>query len=211
MPNNLPKMLNRCMKNPIIKKIIGYILNGLLISLPLVITFYVVYRLFTWLDGLIPGEREYPGLGILLLLVLLFLLGFIGTKVINEPLKRLFMRFLDRVPLIKTIYKSITDLLGAFVGSKKRFNQPVLVKVSKEMDLEMIGFVTDEDLSELGDSKELQGKVAVYFPMSYSFAGHMMIVPKNNVTPVDRNAVDVMKYIVSGGVVELDHEDHATS
>lgn len=79
------------------------------------------------------------------------------------------------------------------------------------MDLEMIGFVTDEDLSELGDSAELKGKVAVYFPMSYSFAGHMMIVPKSNIQPVDRNAVDIMKYIVSGGVVELDHEENASA
>ena len=78
-----------------------------------------------------------------------------------------------------------------------------MVKVSKDMDLEMIGFVTDEDLKELG---HIEGKVAVYFPMSYSFSGHLMIVPRSNVRVIERNAVEVMKYTVSGGVVEFDDD-----
>jgi uncharacterized membrane protein len=90
------------------------------------------------------------------------------------------------------------------VGNKKKFNQPVLVKVSDQMDMEMIGFVTDTDLSVLGD---ISGKVAVYFPMSYSFSGHMMIVPVRNIKRIERNAVDIMKYTVSGGIVELDPEN----
>ncbi|MCC6599314.1 MAG: DUF502 domain-containing protein [Crocinitomicaceae bacterium] len=205
------------MSNRSLKKIIGYILNGLLITLPIFATVYLIFKLFTWLDGLIPRliyskkdleefestGHTFWGWGILSLLLILFLMGWIGSKVINEPLKRWFDRQLDRLPLIKTIYKSITDLLGAFVGSKKRFNQPVLVKLSYDPDLEAIGFVTDTDLSELGD---IPDKVAVYFPMSYSFSGHLLLVPVKNITRIERNAVDVMKYIVSGGVVEIEHE-----
>jgi uncharacterized membrane protein len=93
--------------------------------------------------------------------------------------------------------------LSAFVGKEKKFNQPVLVKVSETMELEMIGFITDTNLSELGN---IQGKVAVYFPMSYSFSGHMMIVPVKNITPIERNSVDILKYTMSGGIVELEHE-----
>jgi uncharacterized membrane protein len=93
--------------------------------------------------------------------------------------------------------------LSAFVGKEKKFNQPVLVKVSETMELEMIGFITDTNLAELGN---IQGKVAVYFPMSYSFSGHMMIVPVKNITPIERNSVDILKYTMSGGIVELEHE-----
>jgi uncharacterized membrane protein len=71
--------------------------------------------------------------------------------------------------------------------------------------VEVIGFVTDEDLSELGS---IEGKIAVYVPMSYSFSGHLIVVPAANVKPVDRNAIDVFKYIVSGGVVEIDQGKH---
>jgi len=102
------------------------------------------------------------------------------------------------------LYNAISDVLSAFVGKEKKFNQPVLVKVSDQLDMEMIGFITDTDLSELGN---IQGKVAVYFPMSYSFSGHMMIVPVKNLTRIDRNSVDILKYTMSGGIVELDPEN----
>ncbi len=186
----------------IARKLIQYVLNGLLISLPIIITAYVIFKMFTWLDSLLPIEHRYPGMGILMLVAVLALLGYRGAKFINDTIKFWLEKMLDRIPLIKTIYKSITDLLGAFVGQKKAFNQPVLVKLSDQNDLEAIGFITDEDLHELGNIKE---KVGVYFPMSYSFSGHLLIVPVKNIKPIDKSAVDVMKYIVSGGVVDLEH------
>jgi len=82
---------------------------------------------------------------------------------------------------VKTLYSSITDLLSAFVGQKKRFNRPVLVKMSNETDLERIGFVTDEDLSLLDGS---QDKVGVYFPHSYTYTGNLWIVPKSRLTAI---------------------------
>lgn len=198
-------MMQFCgMLQRLFKRLIQYVLNGLLISLPMIMTGYVIYKMFTWLDSLLPIEHRYPGMGILMLLLVLAVLGYLGAKFINDTIKFWFNKFLDRIPLIKTIYKSITDLLGAFVGQKKAFNQPVLVKLSDTNDLEAIGFITDEDLQELGNIKE---KVGVYFPMSYSFSGHLLIVPVKNVKPIDKNAVDVMKYIVSGGVVDIDHNN----
>lgn len=192
--------------NQFFGRLFNYILNGLVIVLPAFATGYLIYVIFSWMDHLIPGERKYPGLGILILVVLLGVMGWLGALFINNRISKLFDAMLSRVPLIKTIYKSITDLLGAFVGSKKRFTKPVLVKMNRDLEMEVIGFITDEDLSELGS---IEGKIAVYVPMSYSFSGHLIIVPAKNVTPVDRNALDVMKYIVSGGVVEIDSEDGA--
>jgi uncharacterized membrane protein len=198
-------MMQFCgMLQRLFKRLIQYVLNGLLISLPIIMTGYVIYKMFTWLDSILPIEHRYPGMGILMLLLVLAVLGYLGAKFINDTIKFWFNKLLDRIPLIKTIYKSITDLLGAFVGQKKAFNQPVLVKLSDANDLEAIGFITDEDLQELGSIKE---KVGVYFPMSYSFSGHLLIVPVKNVKPIDKNAVDVMKYIVSGGVVDIDHNN----
>jgi uncharacterized membrane protein len=186
-------------------RIIQYILNGLLLTLPFVITGYVVYRLFQLLDGLLPIEHRYPGMGILLLLSFLALFGWLGSKFINETIRFWFNKVLDRIPLIKTIYKSVTDLLGAFVGQKKSFNRPVLVKLSKENDIEVIGFITDDDLKEWGNIKN---KIGVYLPMSYSFSGHFVIVPIENVQVINKSSVEVMKYIVSGGVVDLENESN---
>jgi uncharacterized membrane protein len=144
-------------------------------------------------------------MGILMLLTFLGLFGWLGAKFINETIRFWFNKLLDRIPLIKTIYKSVTDLLGAFVGQKKSFNKPVLVKLSNQNDIEVIGFITDEDLRELGN---IQSKVGVYLPMSYSFSGHLVIVPIANVRPIDKSSVDVMKYIVSGGVVDIESDQN---
>jgi len=193
------------MLRKVFTRLVQYILNGLLLTLPIFITVYVIYRLFHWLDKLLPIEHRYPGMGILMLITFLALFGWLGARFINETIRFWFNKFLDRIPLIKTIYKSVTDLLGAFVGQKKSFNRPVLVKLSKENDIEVIGFITDDDLHELGN---IRNKVGVYLPMSYSFAGHLVIVPVENVKPIDKSSVDVMKYIVSGGVVDIEGEHH---
>lgn len=201
------------------RKAIGYILNGVLVTVPIAIVVFIIYKVLVWLSipfvslresGLTAREKELTHteidpIGILILLVSLFAIGFLWAKLISEPVKDQLGKWLDRIPL----YKSVKDLMNAFVGSKKRFNKPVLVKINKEQDIEVIGFVTDEDLTELG--QESHGKVGVYFPMSYSFAGHLMIVPKANVRIIDKNSVDVMKYIVSGGIVELEGEESSTN
>jgi uncharacterized membrane protein len=192
------------MKHPITRKLFAYLINGLVLALPIYITGFVLFTVFDSLDRILPVDHKYPGLGILILLVALIILGFLGAKIINDQIRNRFSKFLDRIPFIKTIYKSITDMLGAFVGNKKRFNKPVLVRLSKEHDVEVIGFVTDEDLQEIGEAQS--GKVGVYVPMSYSFSGHLVIVPRSSVKPITGNSLELMKYVVSGGVVEFEPE-----
>jgi uncharacterized membrane protein len=192
------------MKQSFSRKLFAYLINGLVLALPVYITGYVLYTIFTSLDRVLPIEHKYPGLGIVILLISLIILGFLGAKIINEQIRNRFSKFLDRIPFIKTIYKSITDMLGAFVGNKKRFNKPVLVRLSKDHEVEVIGFVTDEDLQEIGEAEA--GKVGVYIPMSYSFSGHLVIVPRSNVKLITGNSLELMKYVVSGGVVEFEHE-----
>ena len=86
--------------------------------------------------------------------------------------------------------------MGAFVGDKRKFNKPVLVTMNKENNLYQIGFITQEDLKELG----LNEMVAVYIPQSYAFAGHHFLVPKENVKSLNVSGTIAMKFIVSGGI-----------
>lgn len=188
-----------------LRKFLGFFLNGLIFSVPLVITIFIVYQLFNFFDGLLPVDRRFPGSGILVLLIVITSIGYLGSTFVAQPIRNWFHTLIERIPLVKTLYSSITDLLSAFVGQKKRFNRPVLVKMSIDSDLERIGFVTDEDLSLLDNSND---KVGVYFPHSYTYTGNLWIVPKNRITPIDKNSADVMKYIVSGGVVDFDEEEH---
>jgi len=146
------------------------------------------------------GKPIYiPGLGILSVMIVIFLSGVLVTSVITDPIKNWFNRWLNRLPLFKFLYSSIKDLTEAFVGEEKKFNEPVLVTMN-EMGVKKIGFLTQKDLSGLG----LPGEVAVYFPWSYSFAGQVVIVPADKIKHLDKNAAEMMKFVISGGVSGLD-------
>ena len=102
------------------------------------------------------------------------------------------------MPVFNVIYTSFKDLTEAFVGDDKKFSEPVVVEVN-ETGLKKIGFLTQKDLSKIG----YPGDVAVYFPLSYSFAGQVCLVNADRVKPLKMSASEAMKFIVSGGVSQL--------
>jgi uncharacterized membrane protein len=188
-----------------VKRLVGWFLQGFLYIAPLGVTAYVVYRVFTFVDGPLGQLEELffgahvPGLGVLTVVVLLTLLGWAGSSIIARPVRGFTRRLLERAPLIGAMEGAVRDLLSALFSKERRFKQPVLVRMNAVSDLEKLGFITQEDLGELG----LGGKVAVYFPHSYNFSGELFIVPRERVRPVDIPAKEAMKFIVSGGMIHL--------
>lgn len=176
----------------------NYFIRGVIFLVPVAATIYMIVQTFIFIDGIIP--YDIPGLGILTLLVTLTLFGVLASTVLAQPLVMWGNQILESAPLIKTIYTSIKDLLSAFVGNEKRFDQPVLVKLYENAAVQKLGFMTSDDLSELGIPS---GKVAVYLPHSYAFSGNLFIVPAENITLIEAKAADVMKFIVSGGVTKI--------
>jgi uncharacterized membrane protein len=188
------------------KKILNYLIQGLVYIAPLGITAYLVYASFTLIDGLSQKlltrffDVQIPGLGFLSLIVFLIFVGFLGRTIIAQPLKRIFNGIIDRIPLLNFIYSAFNDLFSAFAGKEKKFNHPVIVKVNLNSDLEKLGFVTEENLDLIGETD----KVAVYFPHSYNFSGEMFIVPKTHIRTLDVNSGEMMKFIVSAGLAGWD-------
>jgi len=186
------------------KKLFAYFLQGLLYIAPLAITGYIIYMVFTVIDGTIQKyiypiiDIQIPGLGIIMLFVFLTLLGLLGSTIIAKPIKRVFNKIIDKTPIIKVIYSAFRDLFAAFAGKEKKFNKPVLVKVNHISELHKLGFITESDLSKI----DMLDYVAVYFPHSYNFSGEMFIVPKDSIKQVEIPSADVMKFIVSGGVAD---------
>lgn len=184
----------------ILQYLVGWFFSGLLIVAPAAITIWALYTAFVWIDGLLDLENRIgypaPGLGFLASLALVTLIGFLASNFLTRFLIDLTEQIFTRLPLVRLIYKAIKDLLEAFVGEKKRFDQPVLVSLIPGSDAKAIGFVTRPDLGELG----LENQVAVYFPQSYNFAGQLMLVPKERTSPVTVDSTQVMTFIVSGGV-----------
>ncbi len=176
------------------RKIARYFFSGMLFIVPLVATGYFIFLSFSWLDGLL--QLPYPGLGFVIIFGVILIFGYITSTFALNTVTDWLDHLINKIPFIKLIYSSVKDLIGAFVGDKRKFSKPVLVTINKENSLHQIGFVTQEDLTELG----LRDMVAVYFPHSYAFSGNHFLVPKENVKPLDITGPAAMKFIVSGGI-----------
>ena len=182
------------------KKIINYFLQGLLYIVPITVTLYVVVWTFQKIDGILPFQ--FPGLGLIIIISLITIIGFLGSAVITSPINAYFQNLLKRAPLLKTIYSSVKDLMSTFVGNKKGFSEPVLVKIYENSTIERIGFITNEAVESLNIAK---GKVLVYMPHSYAISGQLFVVEKKNLCPIDKSSAEIMKLIVSGGVTEINN------
>jgi len=182
----------------LLRALAKYFVQGLFYIIPIAVTIYVIFYLVVLLDSL--TNLQIPGLGILLILIGVTVIGYLGTNVFLNYLRPV-ERAIESTPLIKIIYSSMKDMMNAFVGKKKQFKKPVLVKMNSNSDAERLGFITKDDLSELGIKGE---KVAVYLPFSYAISGQVYILPKENVTPIEASSTDVMKLIISGGVTKVE-------
>ncbi|WP_291727863.1 DUF502 domain-containing protein [Bernardetia sp.] len=178
--------------------IVTYFFRGLLITVPLAGTIYIVISFLEWLDSLLKFRTW--GVGIIVILVSLTFIGYLTSLFVARSFFEWFERLLLRLPMVSLIYTSIKDLMAAFVGEEKKFSKSVLVKLNSENEVYRLGFITAEDLSLLG----IHDLIGVYFPHSYNISGNLYLVPSKNIKPIDyENSADLMKFIASGGVSEL--------
>ena len=196
-----------------------YFFRGLLTLLPVAVTVYIVYLVFTELNELIflrVGRKietlihEHPrseelfswvsfsstSVGFLTTVALITVVGFFASNFLGGTLVRFTEGMFQKLPLVKLLHKSIKDLLAAFVGDKKGFEKPVVASLTPDGSTKVLGFVTRESLEFL----DLHDHVAVYLPQSYNFAGNLLLVPSRQVTPISTESSDVMAFLVSGGV-----------
>lgn len=167
-------------------------LRGVVIVVPIALTIYLIYEAVMRIDRLL--ELKTPGLGILVTFGGCVVIGALASNFIVKKFLGLTEAVFRRAPLVRLVYTSLRDLLEAFVGDKKRFDQPVAVGLTD--GVRTLGFVTQGDLGFIG----LPGEVAVYFPFSYSMAGSLLVVPAARVMKLEADSASVMALIVSGGV-----------
>lgn len=203
----------------IFKKIIQYFLQGLIILAPIAITIYAVTALFNFIDNILPSligyfspnllgtdangnPKKIPGLGFVLVTLIVILVGYISSSFIVSKLVDLFDKILERTPGIKLLYSTVKDFFEAFAGNKRKFDKAVLVCI-ETTDVWQIGFLTQEEVHEFG----LQEYVAVYVPQSYAFTGRLYFVKSDRVRLLtDISSSEAMKFAISGGVTTIEED-----
>jgi uncharacterized membrane protein len=181
------------------RKVLNLFLRGLLVVLPIALTIGILF----WFLGFIGNVLHLNNLsfGAIVLYVtsgitLITLIGKVTEGVVAQQVISFLEGVIEKAPGLSWIFGTTKDVTKAFVGKEKKFTKPVKVRIG---DTWRMGFLTEEDLSELG----MPDYCCVYFPFSFALTGQILVAKKIDVIPVDIDPGVFMKFIVSGGVTEL--------
>jgi uncharacterized membrane protein len=196
-----------------------YLIAGLLTWLPLAITIWVLLWVQGMLDGvfravlragsyLVPPARdalislgEWPGLGVVVMLVLLVLTGVFVTNMFGQWWLGQWDRLLGRIPIVKSIYSSVKQVSDTLFSSNgNAFREAVLVQYPHAGSW-TIAFVTGKPGGEVAD--KLPGEyVSLYVPTTPNpTSGFFLMMPRASVHALDMSVDEALKYIISMGVV----------
>ncbi len=188
-----------------------YFITGLLIILPLFITFYLLFSIFVFIDGICGTLintllRRYfgfsvPGLGLIIGLMVIVSTGSLATNFLGKRLLRVFERWLMRFSFIRQIYSPVKHIIH-YVASRERpsFNKVFLFEYPSK-GIWTLGFVTNEHFEE-GSVSSGSDLAAVYVASTPNpFTGYVVFVPRSGLHPLDISVEEGMRLIVSGGII----------
>ncbi|SDC74106.1 MULTISPECIES: DUF502 domain-containing protein [unclassified Candidatus Frackibacter] len=190
-----------------LKSLRNYLITGLIILLPLIITVYIVTSIFNAVDGvlrplveLVIGRSIY-GLGFLLTIGFILGVGAIGTNVLGKRLIDYGERILTKIPLVRNIYLTVQQLIDAlFLKNKTAFRKVVLIEYPRK-GLYQVGFLTSEGMGEVQSNTD-EEVINIFVPTTPNpTSGMLVLVPKEDITYLDMNVEEGLKLIISGGTV----------
>jgi uncharacterized membrane protein len=176
---------------------------GLLVTLPIGVTVLVLKFFFDLLDPILqpllkflPGP-QIPGLGIITLLILVYLLGLVATHVVGRRLINVTHQVMERIPVVRSIYGATRTGVEILTGSKDHPYRGVVFVDFPRPGMKAIGLIT----ARLGviNGEEM---VAVYIPTTpVPSSGFLVIVPSREVVITEMSVDDAMKMVISGGIL----------
>jgi uncharacterized membrane protein len=189
------------------KKLRGIIFTGLAILLPTVITLWVLYKLFMFLDNLLRSliasqtGVDVPGIGLAAIIVVVLLTGLLASNFIGKKLLGWYNRILDRIPVLSTLYKTLKQVSEAILQDQsKGFKKVGLVEFPRRGSY-CVGFITSEGFG-MGFPEGGKDNVTVFVPTSPNpTSGFMMVVPASDIRELDMSVEDGIRMIVTAGMV----------
>ncbi|MBT8433911.1 MAG: DUF502 domain-containing protein [Gammaproteobacteria bacterium] len=187
------------------------LLTGIITVLPIVLTIYLLYWLVVSSERVmgaalrwaLPEVFYFPGLGTIAGLALVFIVGLLMKAVLIRQLFAFGEEILYHLPIIKTVYRAIRDLFDFFSPKQENFGRVVIVNFN---NMEIIGFVTQEDPQRLPESFRNQDSVLVYIPMSYMIGGFTLLIPRTEVKPCQMNMEAAMRFALTAGITGKDDD-----
>lgn len=182
-------------------------LQGLATLLPVSLTVYAVWWLAVSAESLmgrlvkhwIHEEAYHPGMGIAAGIAAIFSLGILMNFWVVRRVVGFGEAALARIPLVKTIYNAVRDMVGLFHDASGQKPGNTVAVLELQDGRRMLGFLTREDCRGLPAELAGEDYVAVYLPMSYQIGGYTAYVPRASVTPIDLDFEAGMRLAVTAG------------
>ncbi len=201
-----------------LKPIRSYILAGLVVWLPILVTFYVIRFIVDLLDALLPSKFQpdflfgyhIPGFGVVLSLSLVIFTGIIATNILGQRLLHMGDVILTKIPLVRTIYYGSQQIIRAvFASNSQAFRKVMLIQYPSQ-GIWTLAFLTGNVNSEISAFTGDEDMLSVFIPTTPNpTSGFLMMVAKKNAVELTMTVEEAMKYIISLGVVS--HETDAVT
>jgi uncharacterized membrane protein len=188
------------------------LLAGLLFLIPVVATLYLIKVVVTWVDGVLlflpaPFRPEnflpfrIPGLGLIMALSIILVSGVVVRNYLGRKIVAFWERVLSHIPLVGSFYWAIKQLIESVArGSNRDFQKVVLVQFPKD-GVYSLGYVTGESVGEIQE-KTPKRVLNIYVPTTPNpTSGYYLIVPEDEVVPLDMAVEDSFKLLISGGII----------
>lgn len=191
-------------------KISNLFFRGIIILLPLFITVWLLWFMFSFMDGILGGilslifGHPMPGLGFLITISIIIFAGYLADYFIGEKLFMMIDSLLIKVPIVKTIYSSAKQINDSLfqTGGAKGFTKACLVEYPRQ-GVYSVGFMTAHTSEILLKDTGRSGMVNVFIPNTPTPAtGFLVIVPAEDIVMLDIRTEDALKLVVSAGVIQ---------
>ncbi|MCW8400308.1 DUF502 domain-containing protein [Legionella sp. PATHC038] len=190
----------------------SYLLTGLVVWLPILITIGVLRFIIDLLDNtlaLIPKAYQpeqlighyIPGLGVILSLIILLVTGIIATNYFGQRLVEWGESILVKIPLVRSIYKTVKQVINAVLSTNSEaFRKVVLIEYPRK-GLWSIAFQTGAASSSI-NNKTKEELVSIFIPTTPNpTSGFLMMLPRSDVIELDMSIDEALKFIISLGVM----------
>ena len=180
------------------------LIAGVLVVVPLWVTFIALKFLFNLLDGIFGPLAEQwlgfsiPGLGFIVLVIILYLIGLVATNIMGRSLINLGESILNKIPIVRNIYRASKQITQTFsISSSWAFKRVVVVEYPRP-GLHAIAFVTNT----MKDEKNRKTFISVFIPTSPNpTSGYLEFVPQEQVHDTDLTIEEGIKMVISGGLI----------
>lgn len=176
-------------------------MSGIAVILPVSVTVFVLLKLFQLLDGIFAKiiiwvfGREIPGIGLLLIILLVLIIGILASNLFGKKLIGWFQKVITRVPIVKTIYKPVNKIVSAISDDKTKSFQKVVAVEFPMKGTQSIGFITNDRISI-----DNAGKLCVFIPTTPNPTnGFLVVMDKDDVTELDMSVSEGLNAVVSIG------------